>query len=197
MWSSFDEMRDLDFNSVLWVREGGNVCFDPLALSHHDQEHLDRVGGVDWIAVTNSDHIRDAVALQAFTGARIAGPAAEKHAFEAHYELTCDRWLADGDELVDGLIALELDGSKTPGELAFLLDATTLITGDLVRASSPGRLMLLPDAKLADKAKALRSVARLADISSIEHVLVGDGWCMFGQGRQALAQLAHSEVDPS
>ena len=36
-WSVFDETRDVDFNSVLWVRPDGNVLFDPLPLSAHDE----------------------------------------------------------------------------------------------------------------------------------------------------------------
>ena len=60
-WSSFDEDRNLDFHSVLWVRDGGNVAIDPLPLSDHDREHLEQLGSVTTIVVTNSDHLRDAV----------------------------------------------------------------------------------------------------------------------------------------
>ena len=44
-----------------------------------------------------------------------------------------------------------LDGSKTPGELAFVLDGTTLVTGDLIRAHAAGSLMLLPYDKLSSR----------------------------------------------
>lgn len=85
---------------------------------------------------------------------------------------------------------LELQGSKTPGELALLVDGTTLITGDLVRAHRGGALSMLPDPKLSDRALALASVKRLAAIDTIEAVLVGDGWPMFRDGHQALVELA-------
>src|SRR5690606_35386635 len=39
-WSRFDEARNIDFHSVLWVREGGNVVIDPLPLSAHEQARL-------------------------------------------------------------------------------------------------------------------------------------------------------------
>ena len=184
-WSRFDEARNLDFHSVLWRREGGNVVVDPLALSEHDRRHLAELGGVAWIVVTNSDHVRDAAALAAATGARIAGPAGERTSFP----IECDRWLADGDEIVPGLRAYTLEGSKTPGELALVLEETTLITGDLVRAHEGGRLCLLPDAKLTDRASALASVARLAALPAIEAVLVGDGWPIFRHGGEALREL--------
>lgn len=183
-WSVFDEGRDIDFHSVLWVRPGGNVAIDPLPLSEHDHAHLERLGGVNTIVITNSDHERASKQLAEATGARIFGPTAERGS------LTCDVWLGDGDVLVPGLIAVALEGSKTPGELALVLEETTLITGDLVRAHEAGRLCLLPEQKLSDKEKAVASLRRLADMPLIETVLTGDGWPVFGAGAQALADLA-------
>jgi Metallo-beta-lactamase superfamily len=97
--------------------------------------------------------------------------------------------LADGDPVVPGLEAIELHGSKTPGELALVLESTTLIAGDLVRAHRAGSLMLLPDAKLCDRDLALASVQKLAKLDRIETVLVGDGWHVFHQGHLQLQAL--------
>ena len=55
-WSEFNKERNLDFHSVLWVRDGGNVLIDPLPMSEHDHSHLQRLGGVNFIVITNSDH---------------------------------------------------------------------------------------------------------------------------------------------
>lgn len=184
-WSQFDEQRDLDFHSLLWVRTGGNVAVDPLPLSAHDRDHLERLGGLAWIVVTNSDHLRSARELSQATGARLAGPRGEADSFPVR----CDRWLGDGDEVVPGLVAVELNGSKTPGELALLLERTTLISGDLIRAHAAGKLCLLPEPKLRDKAQAHASLARLAALTDIEAVLVGDGWPVFRDGHRALAEL--------
>jgi hypothetical protein len=181
-WSTFDEARNLDFHSLLWVRSEGNVVVDPLPLTPHDRRHLDALGGVAWIVVTNSDHLRTAVALASETGAKIAGPVGERDVFPA------DRWLSEGDELVLGLFAYEMRGSKTPGELALVLEGDTLITGDLVRAHRAGSLCLLPDAKLTDKAAALASVARLAALP-VRAVLVGDGYQVFAEGQAHLSAL--------
>jgi hypothetical protein len=186
-WSCFDESRDVDFNSVAWIRPGGNVLIDPLPLSDHDRAHLQRLGGAALVIVTNGDHTRAAQAIAQEFGAALQGPRAEREGFP----LACERWLGDGDEPVPGLRVFELHGSKTPGELALVLDGTTLITGDLIRAHAAGTLNLLPEAKLTDRGQAVASIKRIADTCpQIHTVLVGDGWPLFHGGAQALAALA-------
>ncbi|MCB9743632.1 MAG: MBL fold metallo-hydrolase [Alphaproteobacteria bacterium] len=187
-WSRFDAPRNVDFHGLLIVREGGNVVVDPMPLSEHDAAHLDALGGAAWVVVTNSDHVREAEAVAARTGARIAGPAAE----QGSMALACARWLADGDTLVPGIEVLALEGSKTPGELALLIDGHTLVTGDLVRAHVAGSLMMLPDPKLTDREAAVASVRRLAALPGVEAVLVGDGWPVFRDGKARLEELAAS-----
>ena len=123
----------------------------------------------------------------AFTGAPIAGPAAEREGFP----IACARWLGDGDEIL-GAEVIALDGSKTPGELALLVEGDTLIAGDLLRGQRGGRLNLLPPDKLRDPAAARASIARLAARRSIEGVLVGDGWPVFRDGHARIAELLAS-----
>lgn len=184
-WSEFNTDRNIDFHSVLWVRDEGNVAIDPLSLTAHDESHLNELGGLALILLTNSDHVRAAAELCEATGAKVLGPAGESSSFP----LECDGWLDDGDEPAPGLVARVVNGSKTPGELAFVLENTTLITGDLVRAHEAGRLCVLPDAKLADRAAALASVRRLAELGPYEAVLPGDGWPVFRDGSRALSEL--------
>jgi glyoxylase-like metal-dependent hydrolase (beta-lactamase superfamily II) len=182
-WSTFAERLDIDFNSFAWVREGGNVLVDPLPMSEHDRKHLRELGGAAWIVVTNSAHVRGAKEIAVEFGCKIAGPAAEREGFP----LPCDRWLKDGDELVPGLRVLEMEGSKTPGELALMLEDTTFIAGDLLRSHRAGELMLLkPEQNLKDRAKALASLRRVLAYERLEALLVGDGWCIFRDGRKQL-----------
>ncbi|MFW6049528.1 MAG: MBL fold metallo-hydrolase [Myxococcota bacterium] len=184
-WSVFDTDRNLDFHGTAWVREGGNVLVDPVPMGEHDLAHLKSLGGATWIVVTNSDHVRAADELARALFAKLAGPAAEQQTLG----LACDRWLSDGDEVVEGMRVMELEGSKTPGELALVIAPDTLVCGDLVRGPVGGRLSLLPDEKLTDKAAALASVRRMAEIEGIEAVLVGDGWPVFRDGRARLLDL--------
>jgi glyoxylase-like metal-dependent hydrolase (beta-lactamase superfamily II) len=187
-WSTFNPARNIDFHGTAWIRPGGNVLVDPVALSNHDWNHLQSLGGVAWIVLTNSEHIRSAKEIADQTYAKIAGPVGEKDSFP----IGCDRWLTDGDEVVTGLRVLELQGSKTPGELALLLEETTLITGDLVRARKAGSLTILPNDKLLNREDAVASIKRLAALPHIEAVLVGDGWPVFRDGRDRLQELAAS-----
>ena len=188
-WSEFNQERNIDFHSVLWVRESGNILIDPLPLSAHDLSHLQALGGASLIVISNSDHCRDAENIAEQTGAKIVGPAGEKDNFPIH----CERWISDNEEIVPGLIAYQLEGSKTAGELAFLLDNNTLITGDLIRCHIAGELCLLPDAKLTNQDLALKSVIRLANLSKIDTVLTGDGWPIFNHGSTALNRLIESK----
>lgn len=187
-WSVFNTDRNIDFNSFLWVRDGGNVLIDPLPLSDHDREHLMSLGGAAIIVVTNSDHVRASAEIAAATQAEIFGPAAERDGFPTD----CARWLAPGDDVVAGLEVLTVEGSKTPGELVLLLEGTTLFTGDLIRCHQAGRLCLLPDAKLSDRAAAIQSVGALAENKAIEAVLLGDGFSIFRDGHARLSELAAS-----
>jgi hypothetical protein len=185
-WSVFDEQRNIDFHSVLWARPGGNLVVDPLPMSEHDREHMLTLGGVATIVVTNSDHARDADALRGRAGAKVVGPAGERDSFP----MECDRWAQEGEQILPGLVAYAMQGSKTAGELALVLEDTTLITGDLVRCHEGGKLTTLPPGKLSNQQKAMESVEALAAMDDIDTVLVGDGWPVFGGGAKALTQLA-------
>lgn len=184
-WSRFDEARNLDFNTFVWVRPKGNIVFDPLEASPHDVDHLVALGGVAWIVITNGDHLRATRALAARFGAKVAAPTAERAAID----LPVDRWLTDGEELVPGLRTIAMRGSKTPGEVAFHLAPDSVITGDLVRGARGGSLNMLQADKLIDPAAARASVAGLAAIPGVNAVLVGDGWCVFEGGSAKLAAL--------
>ena len=117
-WSVFDEDRDIDFHSTVWVRPEGNVVIDPLPLSDHDEAHLRELGGAAWIVITNSDHVRDSVRLAEKTGAQLMGPLQEAK----NFPLECTRWLTDGDEVVPGMHALlPCDGWPVFRDAKFLL----------------------------------------------------------------------------
>ncbi len=187
-FATFDPVRNVDFNGWFVVRDGGNVLVDPVAMSEHDLAHARQLGGVAWIVITNSDHVREAPALAQAFGARVAGPAAERETFP----IPCNRWLEGGETFVPGVEVIALDGSKTPGELALVIDGDTLVTGDLVRAHRGGSIHLLPDDKLRDRAAAIASLRPLAARPELRAVLVGDGWPLFDHAHAHLQRLAEA-----
>lgn len=184
-WSVFNEERNIDFHSVFWASANGNVAIDPLPPSEHDWRHMEALGGVQDIVITNSDHVRGAAELAAACGARVWGPARELDRLE-HVKAHA---AGDREQPIAGLEVFELHGSKTPGELALLIEHHTLVVGDLVRGQRAGRLNLLPESKLTDRAAALDSLRRLTELAGIDAVLVGDGWPIFHGGRHALNAL--------
>ncbi len=191
-WSAFDRARNVDFNGTLLVRPGGNIAFDPMPVDEHDAAHIDALGGVAWVLITNSDHVRAAADFTHRWDARVGAPTGDRGQPE-FAGLPVGLWLDDGDRLDFGVTCLALHGSKTPGELAFLLEpGDTLITGDLVRGQRAGALNLLPDPKLSDRSAALASVRRLAALPGLEAVVVGDGQSVFAGGAERLAELATS-----
>ncbi len=192
-WSAFDESRNVDFNGHLLVIEGGpNVAFDPMPLSEHDAAHVESLGGVGWVLLTNADHVRATHDVVARFGAQVGAPAAERDRPEFR-GLPVALWLQPDSGLTFGVHCLGMRGSKTPGELAFVLPGgDTIVTGDLVRGQRAGSLNLLPDAKLADRDAAVASVHALAERPGTEAVLVGDGQSVFRDGRARLRELAES-----
>ena len=185
-WSVFNEERNIDFNGTLWLRPSGNILIDPLPFTEHDINHLKSLGGAAHVIITNSDHVRDAAEIVLLTGAKCWGPVAEKHDFP----ITCDGWLSEEEQPIKGIEVFCLNGSKTPGELALLIDDKTLVTGDLIRAHEGGYLRMLPEEKLQNHALALESIKRMASITRIQAVIPGDGWPIFNNGHEALVTLS-------
>ena len=155
-------------------------------MNEHDENHLDSLGGAAHLIITNSDHVRDSERILLFTGAKCWGPFAEKEQFPFY----CDDWLKDGDKPVSNIEVFCMEGSKTPGELAILIDNTTLVTGDSIRSHEGVRLCMLPDENLQNRELAVNSIKRIAAIKSIEAVITGDVWPIFKNGHDALVKLS-------
>jgi hypothetical protein len=143
---------------------------------------------VSYIIISNSDHVRNAKELACETEALIWGPEGEKDSFP----IECSRWLGESKGLIEGLDVYCLNGSKTNGELACVVEGDTLITGDLIRAHTGGQLCMLPEAKLQDVDRAINSVKKLASIEGIKAILPGDGWPVFRDGEAVMSELVAS-----
>jgi len=181
MWSAWQPERNLFFNSFFFESPEGNVAIDPLPLDTRDADEITARGGIAWIVVTNRDHERDARAIAKQFEAKIAASAADAPLLSG----PVDRTLVEGDTIAGGRV-VALEGLKTPGEFALYFKALrAALVGDALWGSPAGALRLMADEKLADPARAVLSLRKLAALP-FEHLLVGDGACIFGGARRVL-----------
>lgn len=189
-WSAWQPDRGMNFNSYLFIREGGNVAVDPLALDETQIEQLNALGGVATILLTNRDHERGAAALRERFGARVL--CHEREA--ALFSFEPDGTFADGEAVVPGFICIGVTGAKTPGECAFgLPEHRTAVVGDAILGAPAGGLSLLPQAKLADRDVLLRSLRALWS-NRLQSLLLCDGEPLFTGADDAIGELLLREM---
>jgi uncharacterized cupin superfamily protein len=190
MWSVWQPDRNLFFNSFFIEAAGGNLVVDPLPLSEADAAEVAARGGIAWIAISNRDHERDARAVAARFGAKIAASEGDAPLLSG----SIDRMLRDGDEIGGGYV-LALDGVKTPGEFALHFPThRAVLVGDALWGTPAGALRLMPDEKLADPPRAVLSLRKIA-AALPEHLLLGDGACIFGGALRVLWATLEARTD--
>lgn len=190
-WSVFSEIRQIDFNGHLWVRDEGNIVIDPVAISDADRAQFEELGGAKWIVITNRDHEREAAAFRVWTGADIITHEADADLMDIKPERT----ISDGETIVPGLQAIHLQYGKSPGEIALYFNKkNAILFGDIVAGEPMGRLTLLADEKLEDVSKAAMQLRKVLALR-FNTVLVGDGHSLFREGRQELVDCLQSRSD--
>jgi uncharacterized cupin superfamily protein/glyoxylase-like metal-dependent hydrolase (beta-lactamase superfamily II) len=182
-WSRWQPDRGLDFNGFFVETAGGNLVVDPIEPDEQTLAEL-RERGVAAVLVTNRDHERSTAAVVAATGAQVIASALDAPLLAHHV----DRRVVPG-EIVFGWTVVGLDGFKTAGEIV-LYDKTrkAAIVGDALWGTPAGALTLMPDAKLADPVRAALS-ARALRALWIDHLLVGDGACVFGNAHAVIGAM--------
>ena len=182
-WSRWQPDRGLDFNGFFVETKEGNLVVDPVEPDDETLAEL-RERGVAAVLVTNRDHERFTQTVAAATGAQVIASALDAPLLQH----PVDRTVVPG-EVVFGWTVVGLDGFKTPGEIALYAQARrTAIVGDALWGAPAGALTLMPDAKLADPERAALS-ARTLRAYSIDHLLVGDGACVFGNAHDVIGAM--------
>ena len=101
-------------------------------------------------------------------------------------EGTADKTFTDGDELPCGLITLEIENQKSPGESAFFLkDRGIMFIGDALIGKVPGKLNMLPPDKYRDLPLAKKELNKLLNFE-FEILLVGDGAPILNDAKKAV-----------
>ena len=183
-WKRWQPDRSMDFNSWFCKADGLNMVVDPLEPDADDLRQIEEMGGVDWVVVTNRDHERATKFFVDRFEAKVAAGA--RDADELGAGVT--QRLGD-DELFHGWRVIELEGFKSPGEIALYSNTRrTVVLGDSLWGDPAGSLRFIPDAKLEDPQRAVLSMRRVRGIVRLENILVGDGAPIYGNARAAIGR---------
>lgn len=190
MWSVWQPDRHMFFNSFFMQRADGNIVVDPLATTQEQLAFMRERGGARWIVITNRDHERNSRELSAALGAGIVTGKNEASLLSG----SVDRTVVDGEEIVPGVTAIELEGGKTPGEIALNLSRKAAIVGDALWGDPAGSVRMPPDEKLIDPGKAALTLRKIWALR-LEVLLVGDGACLFGGADAIIGNCLQAKKD--
>ncbi|HSA87860.1 MAG TPA: hypothetical protein VLE46_16920 [Nitrospira sp.] len=185
-WSWFSEEKQLDFNGLLLVVGEHKILVDPPPMTAEARTVVRRHEPIDYIIITNRDHLREAAAYQAELRCQLLVPEAD--AF--HMDVKPTKTYKDGELLPGGIWAIHLKDQKSLGESALFIDrgGGVLIVGDALIGRPPGSVCLLPAEKYIDVQKAKNGLRRLLKYN-FESLLVGDGTSILVGGKQQVEQL--------
>jgi glyoxylase-like metal-dependent hydrolase (beta-lactamase superfamily II) len=169
-WCRYSEGLGYDLNGYYLSSDEGNLLVDPPGLTDDEADEIESLGEPQLLVITNHTHWRQAPVLLERWDVPVAA-----HEMEAPRLPRVDRTLTDGERLPGGWRVLFVPG-KTRGEVALYTDEEggILLVGDTLIGEPAGRVRLLPDAKLEDKAALLVSLGRLSGLE-FGTLLVGDG----------------------
>lgn len=182
-WSWFSEEKQLNFNGLFLTVGEHKIVIDPPPMTADASTLIRRQGALDYIIVTNRDHIREAVTYQAEFRCQLHVPEADAPQMEVKPSKT----FKDGELLPGGIWAVQLKDQKSPGESALYIQQGkgVLIVGDALIGKPAGALSLLAPEKYGDIGKAKEGLRRLLKYN-FDSILVGDGASIIGGAKQAL-----------
>lgn len=185
-WSWFSEEKQIDFNGLFLNVGEHRVLIDPPLLTAEASTLIRRQGGVDYIIVTNRDHLREAATYQAEFRCQVQVPEADL----AQMDIKPSKTFKDGELLPGGIWVVQLKDQKSPGESALFIQQGkgVLIVGDALIGKPPSALSLLPSEKYKDPQAAKEGLRRLLKYN-FDSILVGDGASIIFGAKQAVEQV--------
>lgn len=187
-WSWFSEEKQIDFNGFFLNVGEHRILVDPPPMTEIDQTQIRHGGQMDYILLTNRDHLREAETYRQKFTCRVYVP--EKDAPEM--DIQAEHTYADGELLPGGIWAIQLADQKSPGESALFIQQGkgVLIVGDALWGKPAGSVSLLPAEKYPDIQKAREGLRRLLKYN-FDSLLVGDGRSIMN-GAKAVVEQALS-----
>jgi glyoxylase-like metal-dependent hydrolase (beta-lactamase superfamily II) len=188
-WSWFSEEKQLDFNGLFLMVGEHKILIDPPPMTAEAATFIRRNGPVDYVVVTNRDHVREAATYQAEYKCQLQVPDADA----AQMDVKPTKTFKDGELLPGGIWVIHLQDQKSPGESALFIQQGrgVLIVGDALIGKPAGGVSMLADGKYADAAKAKEGLRRLLKYQ-FESLLVGDGTSIMAGAKQPVEQLLHA-----
>ncbi len=185
-WSSFSEDKQLDFNGLLLMVGEHKILVDPPPMTAEARSFIRRNGPVDYIIVTNRDHVREAATYQAELKCQLQVPDADA----GQMDLRPTKTFKDGELLPGGIWVIHLHDQKSPGESALFLQQGrgVLIVGDALIGKPAGAVSMLSADKYVDVVKAKEGLKRLLKYQ-FESLLVGDGTSILTGAKQPVERL--------
>ena len=185
-WSWFSDEKQLDFNGLFLMIGEHKILVDPPPMTAEARAVVRRQEPIDYILITNRDHIRESVAYQAEFKCQLRVPEADV----AQMDVKPTATYKDGELLPGGIWAIHLKDQKSPGESALFIERGrgVLIVGDALIGKPPGFARLLPPEKYVDVQKAKDGLCRLLKYN-FDSLLVGDGASILVGAKQQVEQL--------
>ncbi|MFO0699443.1 MAG: hypothetical protein U0236_09455 [Nitrospira sp.] len=185
-WSWFSDEKQLNFNGLLLTIGEHTILVDPPPMTPEARDVVRRHEPIDYIVLTNRDHVREAPTYQAEWKCQLYVPEADA----AQMEVNPTRTYKDGELLPGGMWVIQLKNQKSPGESALFIERGrgVLIVGDALIGQPSGALRLLPPEKYADPARAKEALQRLLKYS-FDSLLVGDGVSILAEAKLQVERL--------
>lgn len=188
-WSWFSDEKQLDFNGLFLMVGEHKILVDPPPMTAEASTFIRRNGPVDYIIVTNRDHVREAATYQTEYRCQLQIPDADA----PQMDLKPTKTFKDGELLPGGIWVVHLKDQKSPGESALFIQQGrgVLIVGDALIGKPAGGVSMLAAEKYADATRAREGLRRLLKYQ-FESLLVGDGTSILAGAKQPVEQLLHT-----
>ncbi len=185
-WSWFSDEKQLNFNGLFLTIGEHKILIDPPPMPGEASAIVRRHTPIDYILITNRDHLREALAYQREFNCQLYLPEADA----ALMETKATKTYKDGELLPGGIWVVQLNDQKSPGESALFIDRGRgiMIVGDALIGQPPGAVGLLPAEKYADVEKTKEGLCRLLKYN-FDSLLVGDGDSILAGAKQQVAHL--------
>ncbi len=182
-WSWFSDEKQLDFNGLFLAVGEHKIVIDPPPMTAEASTDIRRQGALDYIIVTNRDHLREAATYQAEFRCQLQVPEADA----SQMDVKPTKTYKDGELLPGGIWAIHLKDQKSPGESALYIQQGkgVLIVGDALIGKPPGAVSVLPSERYGDVTKAKEGLRRLLKYN-FDSILVGDGASIIFGAKQAV-----------